>query len=96
MLFIFVVSETESTKGSKDCLPQLDVEINSSLHSRGIVRSCQYDNSKCRAKTSSSTGKSDDNIIFVKRISIPLVRIRVEVSCYNKRVEMIDLIDPNP
>ncbi|XP_019723070.1 C-myc promoter-binding protein-like isoform X1 [Hippocampus comes] len=50
------LSETESTKGSKDCLPQLDVEINSSLHSRGIVRSCQYDNSKCRTKTSSSTG----------------------------------------
>ncbi|XP_077568857.1 C-myc promoter-binding protein-like isoform X2 [Stigmatopora nigra] len=51
------LSETESTKGSKDCLPQLDTEGNSSMHSRGIVRrSCQYDNFKSTAKTSASTG----------------------------------------
>ncbi|XP_077419681.1 C-myc promoter-binding protein-like isoform X2 [Vanacampus margaritifer] len=51
------LSETESTKGSKDCLPQMDMEINSSLHSRGIFRRChQYDNSKCKTKTSISTG----------------------------------------
>uniref|UniRef100_A0A672GX54 DENN domain containing 4A n=1 Tax=Salarias fasciatus TaxID=181472 RepID=A0A672GX54_SALFA len=31
------LSETESTKGSKDCLPQLDLEINASFKPRGIV-----------------------------------------------------------
>ncbi|KAM9826579.1 C-myc promoter-binding protein-like isoform X2 [Syngnathus typhle] len=51
------LSETESAKGSKDCLPQLDMEMNSSLHSHCIVRrSSQYDNSKSRPKTSASTG----------------------------------------
>uniref|UniRef100_A0A8C5EFU4 C-myc promoter-binding protein-like n=1 Tax=Gouania willdenowi TaxID=441366 RepID=A0A8C5EFU4_GOUWI len=33
------LSETESGKGSKDCLPQLDQEITSSFKRRGIVRS---------------------------------------------------------
>ncbi|XP_057692439.1 C-myc promoter-binding protein-like isoform X1 [Corythoichthys intestinalis] len=51
------LSETESTKGSKDCLPQLDTEVSSSMHSRGIVRrTCHYDNFKSSAKTSASTG----------------------------------------
>ncbi|XP_061743693.1 C-myc promoter-binding protein-like isoform X1 [Nerophis ophidion] len=49
------LSETESIKGSKDCLPQLDMEVNSSFHPHGIVcSSSRYDNSKCRAKTSAS------------------------------------------
>ncbi|KAE8297696.1 C-myc promoter-binding protein DENN domain-containing protein 4A [Larimichthys crocea] len=51
------LSETESAKGSKDCLPQLDVEVHSSFRSRGIVRSsCPYDDSSCRPKSSASAG----------------------------------------
>ncbi|XP_044074973.1 C-myc promoter-binding protein-like isoform X3 [Siniperca chuatsi] len=51
------LSETESAKGSKDCLPQLDMEVHSSFKSRGIVRSsCPYDDSSCKPKSSASTG----------------------------------------
>ncbi|XP_068584819.1 C-myc promoter-binding protein-like isoform X3 [Cebidichthys violaceus] len=48
------LSETESTKGSKDCLPQLDVEVHSSFRPRGIVRSFPYDDSSCKPKSSAS------------------------------------------
>uniref|UniRef100_A0A3Q0T6X8 DENN domain containing 4A n=1 Tax=Amphilophus citrinellus TaxID=61819 RepID=A0A3Q0T6X8_AMPCI len=49
------LSETESAKGSKDCLPQLDLETSSSFRPRGIVRSsCPYDNSACKPKSSAS------------------------------------------
>ncbi|XP_053199484.1 C-myc promoter-binding protein-like isoform X1 [Scomber japonicus] len=51
------LSESESAKGSKDCLPQLDVEVQSSFKPRGIVRSsCPYDDSSCKPKSSVSTG----------------------------------------
>ncbi|XP_062247438.1 C-myc promoter-binding protein-like isoform X2 [Platichthys flesus] len=51
------LSETESAKGSKDCLPQLDVEVLSSFRPRGIVRSsCAFDDSSCKPKSSVSTG----------------------------------------
>ncbi|XP_070815245.1 C-myc promoter-binding protein-like isoform X9 [Chaetodon trifascialis] len=51
------LSETESAKGSKDCLPQLDVEVHPSFKSRGIVRSSfPYDDSSCKPKTSASAG----------------------------------------
>ncbi|XP_041844894.1 C-myc promoter-binding protein-like isoform X3 [Melanotaenia boesemani] len=51
------LSETESAKGSKDCLPQLDMEINSSFKPRGIVRSSYpYDDSSHKPKSSASTG----------------------------------------
>nr|XP_020480824.1 C-myc promoter-binding protein-like isoform X3 [Monopterus albus] len=51
------LSETESTKGSKDCLPQLDMEAPSSSKTCGIVRSsCPYNNSSCKPKSSTSTG----------------------------------------
>nr|XP_046251362.1 C-myc promoter-binding protein-like isoform X3 [Scatophagus argus] len=51
------LSETESAKGSKDCLPQLDTEVHSSFRSRGIVRgSCPYDDSSCKPKSSNSAG----------------------------------------
>ncbi|XP_069382580.1 C-myc promoter-binding protein-like isoform X7 [Paralichthys olivaceus] len=51
------LSETESAKGSKDCLPQLDVEVHSSFKPRGIVRSsCAFDDSSCKPKSSVSTG----------------------------------------
>ncbi|XP_034470962.1 C-myc promoter-binding protein-like [Hippoglossus hippoglossus] len=51
------LSETESAKGSKDCLPQLDVEVHSSFRPRGIVRSsCAFDDSSCKPKSSVSTG----------------------------------------
>uniref|UniRef100_A0A8C4NQW9 DENN domain containing 4A n=1 Tax=Dicentrarchus labrax TaxID=13489 RepID=A0A8C4NQW9_DICLA len=51
------LSETESAKGSKDCLPQLDMEVHSSFKSRGIVRSsCPYDDSSCKPKSSASAG----------------------------------------
>ncbi|XP_028257524.1 C-myc promoter-binding protein-like isoform X2 [Parambassis ranga] len=50
------LSETESAKGSKDCLPQLDLEI-SSFKPRGIVRSSYpYDESACKPKSSVSSG----------------------------------------
>ncbi|XP_039980187.1 C-myc promoter-binding protein-like isoform X2 [Xiphias gladius] len=51
------LSETESAKGSKDCLPQLDMEVHSSFKPRGIVRSsCPYDDASCKPKSSASTG----------------------------------------
>ncbi|XP_017282258.1 C-myc promoter-binding protein isoform X2 [Kryptolebias marmoratus] len=51
------LSETESAKGSKDCLPQLDLEMNSSFKPRGIVRSSYpYEDSSCKPKSSASTG----------------------------------------
>ncbi|XP_030269965.1 C-myc promoter-binding protein-like isoform X9 [Sparus aurata] len=51
------LSETESAKGSKDCLPQLDMEVHSYYKSRGIVRSsCAFDDSSCKPKSSASTG----------------------------------------
>nr|XP_054588173.1 C-myc promoter-binding protein isoform X2 [Nothobranchius furzeri] len=51
------LSETESAKGSKDCLPQLDLEISSSFKPRGIVRSSYpYEDSSCKPKTSASSG----------------------------------------
>ncbi|XP_049910648.1 C-myc promoter-binding protein-like isoform X1 [Epinephelus moara] len=50
------LSETESAKGSKDCLPQLDIEVQS-FKPRGIVRSsCPYDDSSCKPKSSASAG----------------------------------------
>uniref|UniRef100_A0AAQ5YVR6 UDENN domain-containing protein n=1 Tax=Amphiprion ocellaris TaxID=80972 RepID=A0AAQ5YVR6_AMPOC len=49
------LSETESAKGSKDCLPQLDLEISSSFKPRGIVRSsCAFDDSASKPKSSAS------------------------------------------
>lgn len=58
---MFVVSETESSKGSKDCLPQLDVESHPSFKPRGIVRSsCPFDDSSCKPKSSASTGEWED------------------------------------
>ncbi|XP_005751471.1 C-myc promoter-binding protein-like isoform X2 [Pundamilia nyererei] len=49
------LSETESAKGSKDCLPQLDLEMSSSFRPRGIVRSsCPFDDSACKPKSSAS------------------------------------------
>ncbi|XP_041639713.1 C-myc promoter-binding protein-like isoform X2 [Cheilinus undulatus] len=51
------LSETESSKGSKDCLPQLDVEVQSSFKPRGIVRSsCAFDDSSGKPKSSASAG----------------------------------------
>ncbi|KAI3376891.1 hypothetical protein L3Q82_000144 [Scortum barcoo] len=51
------LSETESAKGSKDCLPQLDVEVHPSFKSRGIVRSsCPFDDSSCKPRSSASAG----------------------------------------
>ncbi|KAM8763273.1 C-myc promoter-binding protein-like isoform 6-T7 [Acanthopagrus schlegelii] len=51
------LSETESAKGSKDCLPQLDMEVHSYYKSRGIVRSsCAFDDSSCKPKSSASAG----------------------------------------
>ncbi|XP_035808614.2 C-myc promoter-binding protein-like isoform X8 [Amphiprion ocellaris] len=51
------LSETESAKGSKDCLPQLDLEISSSFKPRGIVRSsCAFDDSASKPKSSASAG----------------------------------------
>nr|XP_057932989.1 C-myc promoter-binding protein-like isoform X2 [Doryrhamphus excisus] len=50
------LSETESIKGSKDRLPQLDTEVGSSLRPPGIVCSrFPSDDSNCTAKTSAST-----------------------------------------
>ena len=61
VIFVFVVSETESAKGSKDCLPQLDVEVHASFRPRGIVRSsCAFDDSSCKPKSSVSTGTQGD------------------------------------
>ncbi|KAK1891668.1 C-myc promoter-binding protein, partial [Dissostichus eleginoides] len=51
------LSETESAKGSKDCLPQLDMELHSSFKTRGIVRSSYpYDEASCKPKSSVSAG----------------------------------------
>ncbi|KAI4831052.1 hypothetical protein KUCAC02_002653, partial [Chaenocephalus aceratus] len=51
------LSETESAKGSKDCLPQLDMELHSSFKPRGIVRSSYpYDEASCKPKSSVSAG----------------------------------------
>ncbi|KAM4744779.1 C-myc promoter-binding protein-like isoform 3-T3 [Anableps anableps] len=51
------LSETESVKGSKDCLPQLDLEISSSFKPRGIVRSSYpYGDSARKPKSSASAG----------------------------------------
>lgn len=53
-----VVSETESSRGSKDCLPQLDADASSSFKPRGIVRSSfPYDDSSCKPKSSASAGE---------------------------------------
>ncbi|KAJ3593207.1 hypothetical protein NHX12_005543 [Muraenolepis orangiensis] len=52
------ISETESTKGSGDCLPQLAVEVNATLRSRGIVRgNCSYDDVACKPQGSASAGR---------------------------------------
>ncbi|XP_024150420.1 C-myc promoter-binding protein [Oryzias melastigma] len=48
------LSETESTKGSRDCLPQLDGDA--SFKPRGIVRSSFLYNSSSKPKSSSSAG----------------------------------------
>lgn len=57
---MFLVSETESAKGSKDCLPQLDMEVHSYYKSRGIVRSsCAFDDSSCKPKSSASAGEEE-------------------------------------
>nr|XP_043885939.1 C-myc promoter-binding protein-like isoform X2 [Solea senegalensis] len=51
------LSETESAKGSKDCLPQLDMEVHSSFRPRGIVRSSfTHNDPSCRPRSSASTG----------------------------------------
>ncbi|KAM9409839.1 C-myc promoter-binding protein-like [Pholidichthys leucotaenia] len=51
------LSDPESKEGSKDCLPQLDLEISSSFKPRGIVRSSyQYDDSAIKPKSSASAG----------------------------------------
>ncbi|XP_067351624.1 C-myc promoter-binding protein-like isoform X4 [Channa argus] len=48
------LSETESTKGSKDCIPE---EVHSYFKHRVIVRSsCPYEDSSCKSKSSASTG----------------------------------------
>ncbi|KAM8876301.1 C-myc promoter-binding protein-like isoform 1-T1 [Synchiropus picturatus] len=50
------LSETESSKGSKDCLSQLDMELGSTFKQRGIVRSSYpYGDSSCKPKNSLST-----------------------------------------
>lgn len=57
------VSETESAKGSKDCLPLLDTDLQCSFRPRGIVRSSfLYEDSasSCKPKSSVSTGKHTD------------------------------------
>ncbi|XP_068166177.1 C-myc promoter-binding protein-like isoform X3 [Antennarius striatus] len=51
------LSETESSKGSKDCLPQLEAEPHGPFRSRGIVRR-PYDDSSCRPKSSASAGEN--------------------------------------
>uniref|UniRef100_A0A8C6NLC8 DENN domain containing 4A n=1 Tax=Nothobranchius furzeri TaxID=105023 RepID=A0A8C6NLC8_NOTFU len=62
------LSETESAKGSKDCLPQLDLEISSSFKPRGIVRSSYpYEDSSCKPKTSASSGTLYQ-LSFINRI----------------------------
>uniref|UniRef100_A0A671VTF1 DENN domain containing 4A n=1 Tax=Sparus aurata TaxID=8175 RepID=A0A671VTF1_SPAAU len=59
------LSETESAKGSKDCLPQLDMEVHSYYKSRGIVRSsCAFDDSSCKPKSSASTGEEEGSSRF--------------------------------
>ncbi|XP_046897446.1 C-myc promoter-binding protein-like isoform X1 [Hypomesus transpacificus] len=53
------LSETESAKGSGDCLPQLDFpEVNAPFKPRpGIVRgNCPYDNAACEIKGITSSG----------------------------------------
>lgn len=61
VISVFAVSETESAKGSKDCLPQLDMEIHSSFKPRGIVRSsCPYDDPSCKPKSSASAGEGEN------------------------------------
>ncbi|XP_040053407.2 C-myc promoter-binding protein isoform X1 [Gasterosteus aculeatus] len=51
------LSESDSTKGSKDLLPQPDTELHSSFRPRGIVRSsCPYGDASCQPKGSSSAG----------------------------------------
>ncbi|XP_078144118.1 C-myc promoter-binding protein-like [Centroberyx gerrardi] len=51
------LSETESAKGSGDCLPQLDMEVHSSFKPHGIVRgNCPYDVTACKVKGSASAG----------------------------------------
>ncbi|XP_014853037.1 PREDICTED: C-myc promoter-binding protein-like isoform X3 [Poecilia mexicana] len=51
------LSETESVKGSKDCLPQLDLEAGSSFKPRGIVRSSYpYGDSARKPRSSTSAG----------------------------------------
>jgi len=63
VLSVCSVSETESAKGSKDCLPQLDMEINSSFKPRGIVRSSYpYDDSSCKPKSSASAGTQEHHL----------------------------------
>uniref|UniRef100_A0A3B3V644 DENN domain containing 4A n=1 Tax=Poecilia latipinna TaxID=48699 RepID=A0A3B3V644_9TELE len=53
------LSETESVKGSKDCLPQLDLEAGSSFKPRGIVRSSYpYGDSARKPRSSTSAGNS--------------------------------------
>ncbi|XP_075892596.1 C-myc promoter-binding protein-like isoform X3 [Nelusetta ayraudi] len=53
------LSETESAKGSKDCLPLLDAELQCTFRPRGIVRSSfPYEDSasSCKPKSSVSSG----------------------------------------
>lgn len=59
------MSETESTKGSKDCLPQLDMEVHSSFKPRGIVRSSYpYEDSSRKPKSSASTSKEESSFVL--------------------------------
>ncbi|KAM8893504.1 C-myc promoter-binding protein-like isoform 2-T2 [Spinachia spinachia] len=51
------LSESDSTKGSKDLLPQLDTELHSSFRPRGIVRSsCPLSDASCKPRSSASAG----------------------------------------
>ncbi|CAG12501.1 unnamed protein product [Tetraodon nigroviridis] len=52
------LSETESSRGSKDCLPQLEADTSSAFKPRGIVRSsfAYHDDASRKPKSSASAG----------------------------------------
>lgn len=53
------MSETESSRGSKDCLPQLEADTSSAFKPRGIVRSsfAYHDDASRKPKSSASAGE---------------------------------------
>ncbi|XP_034051303.1 C-myc promoter-binding protein-like isoform X2 [Thalassophryne amazonica] len=51
------LSETESAKGSGECLPEMDMDVSSSFKPRSIVRSSStHDDSACNLQTSTRAG----------------------------------------